>query len=193
MTQKSSKREQMRSRQRRQKKIQGILLWGGLGLVVLAIVGLNVWQATRPSVGEAVPVTGANHVAVDSDPGTYNSNPPTSGQHYPNELNTGFYETNNYKYPQAYLLHNMEHGYVIFWYNCANLSASACSELKAQIKAVMDKVNNIKVIAYPWDSIDVPVAMTSWGRLLKMKTFDAAQALAFYKANLNKAPEPDAP
>jgi hypothetical protein len=57
----------------------------------------------------------------------------------------------------------------------------------------MDEFNNVKVIAYPWDSLDVPVTITSWGRLQKMETFNAAQARAFYKSNLNRSPEPNTP
>jgi hypothetical protein len=133
------------------------------------------------------------HIPADSDPGEYNSDPPTSGPHYPSEAQAGFYDTNSYQYPAAYLVHNLEHGYIIFWYNCGLLDEAACTDLKAQIKSVMDEVNNVKVIAYPWDSLDVPVAMTSWGRLQKMETFDAEQARAFYKNNLNRSPEPGAP
>lgn len=192
MTQKSRKREQMRTRQRRQ-QMKGNLIWGGLGLGVLAIIGFIIWQGVRPRVGEEIPIMSSTHIAVDSDPGTYNSDPPTSGPHYPEEAQAGFYETNNYQYPAAYLVHNLEHGYVIFWYNCNNLDEAACTELKSQINIVMDEVNNVKVIAYPWDSIDVPVAMTSWGRLQKVETFNASQARAFYQTNLNRSPEPNAP
>jgi hypothetical protein len=49
------------------------------------------------------------------------------------------------------------------------------------------------VIAYPWPSLEVPVVATSWGRLQKFATFDVDQAKGFYSANLNHAPEPDAP
>ncbi len=192
MTQKLGKREQRRTRQRRQ-QMKGNLIWGGLGLGVFVIIGLIVWQGVRPRTGEEFSIMSSSHIPIDSDPGTYNSDPPTSGPHYPDEAKAGFYETNTYQYPAGYLVHNLEHGYVIFWYNCANLSEGACSELKSQIKAVMDEVNNVKVIAYPWDSIDVPVVLTSWGRLLKMETFDAVQARTFYKTNLNKSPEPNAP
>jgi len=192
MTQKSGKREQRRARQRHQ-QMKGSLLWGGVGVAVLAVIGFIVWQGMRPRTGEEFRIMTSTHIAVDSDPGTYNSDPPTSGPHYPNEAQAGFHETNTYQYPAGYLVHNLEHGYIIFWYNCADLSESACSELKSQIKAVMDEVNNVKVIAYPWNSIDVPVVMTSWGRLQKMETFNASQARAFYKTNLNRAPEPNAP
>lgn len=192
MARNSSKREQLRA-QRRNKQMHSYLVWGGLGIAVLAVVGVFVWQGIRPRAGDSVVVMAASHIPTDSDPGQYNSNPPTSGPHYASELNAGFYETNNYKYPAGYLVHNQEHGYVIFWYNCAKLDEAACTNLKAKIKSVMDEFNGVKVIAYPWDSIDVPVAMTSWGRLLKIQTFDAAQARAFYQTNLNHAPEPTAP
>ena len=192
MTQKLGKREQRRVQQRRQ-QMRSNLVWGALGVGILAIIGLFVWQGMRPRGGEKISIMTSTHIEVDSDPGAYNSDPPTSGPHYPEEAQAGFYDTNIYQYPDGYLVHNLEHGYIIFWYNCASLSESACSELKSQIKTVMDEVNNVKVIAYPWDSIDVPVAMTSWGRLLKMESFDAAQARSFYNNNLNRSPEPNAP
>lgn len=192
MSQKSSKRQQMRARQRRE-QIRGKLLWGGLGLGVLAIIGVMVWQGIRPRAGEVIPIMQSNHIPTDSDPGAYNSDPPTSGPHYPEELNAGFYETNIYPYPAGYLVHNLEHGYIIFWYNCAILDDGDCEELKTQIQSVMDEVGNFKVIAYPWETLDVPVAMTSWGRLQKMQTFDPEQARLFYETNLNNAPEPGAP
>lgn len=192
MTQKLRKREQRRARQRQQ-QMKGNFIWGGLGLGVLAIIGLILWQGARPRPGEEIPMMNSTHITVDSDPGEYNSDPPTSGPHYPEEAQAGFYDTNSYKYPAGYLVHNLEHGYIIFWYNCVKLSENACSELKSQIKAIMDEANNVKVIAYPWDSIDVPIVLTSWGRLQKTETFNAAQARAFYKSNLNRSPEPNAP
>ena len=191
MTQKSSKREQRRLQERQQQR-KGKLIWGGLGLGVLAIIGLFVWQGVRPRPGQEIPIMTSTHIAVDSDPGEYNSDPPTSGPHYASEAQAGFYDTNSYQYPAGYLIHNLEHGYIIFWYNCGLLDETACADLKSQMKSVMDEVNNVKVIAYPWDSLDVPVAMTSWGRLQKMETFNAAQARAFYRSNLNRSPEPGA-
>ena len=192
MTQKSSRREQRRSQQR-QEQIRRNLLWVVVGLGVLVVIGAIVWQGVRPRAGVEMPVMQSDHIPTDSDPGEYNSDPPTSGPHYADELNAGFYETNNYQYPAGYLVHNLEHGYIVFWYNCARFDEGDCAELKTQIKSVMDEVNNVKVIAYPWDTLDVPVVITSWGRMQKMQSFDAAQARAFYQANLNNSPEPNAP
>jgi hypothetical protein len=188
-----SNRQKMHERQRRQ-KLRTNLIWGGIGVVILAIVGLIIWQVVRPTAGESVQIMVSDpHIPVDSDPGQYNSDPPTSGRHYAEEAQKGFYESNIYTYPAAYLVHNLEHGYVIIWYNCDLLDESGCANLKEQIKTTMDDLGGTKLIAYPWNTIDVPLVMTSWGRLQRFEIFDAEQAKAFYRANLNKAPEPNAP
>lgn len=189
-----SNRQQAHERQRKE-KLRSNLIWGGIGLAVLSVIGFMVWQGVKPAAGESIPIMAesSQHIDVDGDPGQYNSNPPTSGPHYPEEAETGFYDTNNFTFPAGYLVHNLEHGYVIFWYNCDLLDESACTELKSQIRAVMDELGGVKMIAYPWPSLDVPLAITSWGRLQKFDAFNAVQAKAFYRANLNRAPEPNAP
>ena len=186
-------RQQMRERNRKQKTTTN-LVWGGIGVAVIAIIGFIIWQGVRPAAGESFPVmVSSPHIPLETDPGLYNSDPPTSGLHYASELDAGFYDTNSYKFPAGYLVHNLEHGYVIFWYNCGLLDEAGCAALKGQIKTTMDDLGGTKLIAYPWPSLDVPLVMTSWGRLEKFESFDADKARAFYRANLNKAPEPDAP
>ena len=188
-----ARRQQIREKGKRQKLVSS-LTWGGIGLAVLAVIGLMVWQGVKPAAGDSVPImTSDPHIPADSDPGQYNSDPPTSGLHYATEAQAGFYDENLYTFPAAYLVHNLEHGYVIFWYNCNLLDESACTDLKSEIRSVMDEFNNIKMIAYPWDSLDVPVVMTSWGRMMRFEAFDVEQARSFYRANLNRAPEPNAP
>ena len=188
-----TKRQQRRERNRRQTLFSN-LIWGGIGVGIVAILGFIVWQGVRPAAGGSIPImTSSPHIDLDTDPGQYNSNPPTSGLHYANEANAGFFDENIYTYPTGYLVHNLEHGYVIFWYNCDLLDEAGCSNLKSQIRSAMDELGGTKLIAYPWKSIDVPLVMTSWGRLQRFETFDAEQAKAFYRANLNKAPEPNAP
>jgi hypothetical protein len=188
-----NRRQQLHDRQRKQ-KLRSSLTWGGIGVVVLAIIGLVIWQGVRPEAGESIPIMVSDpHIPVDSNPGEYNSNPPTSGPHYAEEARAGFFDNNNYQYPAGYLVHNLEHGYVIFWYNCDLLDESGCVNLKERIKTTMDDLGGTKLIAYPWNSLDVPLVMTSWGRLQRFETFDAEQAKAFYRSNLNKSPEPNAP
>ena len=206
-----SKRQAVKAAQQRQKKVSTIIAISGIALLVIVVGYFIISSATTPAkpaatimptalaekdmLGEMVPPTGAgDHIPDDSDPGQYNSNPPTSGHHYQQWANVGFYDTNTYgKYPQGHLVHNLEHGYIIFWYNCKILSESQCVDLKTQIKGVMSAAENFKLIAYPWDLIDVPLVMTSWGFKLPFKTFDATLAKTFIDQHRNRAPEPGAP
>ena len=96
-------------------------------------------------------------------------------------------------FPAGYIIHSLEHGYVVLWYNCSLLNEQLCDELKVDIQNVLDEANNFKVIAFPSETIDVPVVMTSWGRIQKVEDFDTALASEFVGSNRNKAPEPNAP
>ena len=210
-----SKRQMFREKRRLQNRVINVAWIAGL-VALFGILALFIWNTnlapavfptptsattlgtplatSGPLLGEAIPVDpDRSHIPEDSDPGPYNSNPPTSGHHYPTPLTAGFYDTNTYKYPQGHLVHDLEHGYIIFWYNCKQLSDGQCADMKTQIKTVMHAAEDFKVIAYPWDSIDVPVALTSWGFLLRMKTFDPALAATFIQQHRNRSPEPDAP
>ena len=90
-------------------------------------------------------------------------------------------------------MHNLEHGYVIFWYNCELLDENGCESLKGQIQGVMDEFDGFKLIGFPRASIRVPLVMTSWGRMQEFVTIDATQSSDFIRSNRNRAPEPNAP
>jgi uncharacterized protein DUF3105 len=192
----SSKREQNRLRQQRQ-KTKNYFIGGGLALLVMGLLGIIIWQINKPATGEtiSIPAEYQTHVEIGT-PLTYPSDPPAGGRHYAEEFNNGFYDEANLPNrpgeAAGYLVHNLEHGYVIFWYNCAQLDEIACNDLKTKIKAVMDSKNNFKLIAFPRDSIDTPLVMTSWGHLQRFERFDENQTHTFMESNLNRAPEPDA-
>ena len=195
---KKNLREERKAKKRKQKLVS-TLIWGGLALFVVGLFGTIIWRAVQPAAGEAVPVMANSeaHVNEGEDPGPFNSNPPTSGPHYADEYEAGFYDESSPEaqvlYPEGYLGHNLEHGYVIYWYNCDLLDSNDCAALKDQIKESMADNGRTKLIAFPRTSTDVPVAMTTWGQLLKMDEFDAGQAKKFVSANRNRAPEPNAP
>ncbi|MES0361880.1 MAG: DUF3105 domain-containing protein, partial [Anaerolineales bacterium] len=64
---------------------------------------------------------------------------------------------------------------------------------KSEIKGVMGEINNFKVIGFPRNSIEAPLVITSWGRMLPFDTLNSDQALDFIRRNRNRAPEPNAP
>ena len=193
-----SMREERRARRKKQKTTR-TLIWIGIGIVAAIIIGYVAWTIFRPSAGESVHImaNAGDHVPPDSDPGPFNSDPPTSGRHYANEFDAGFYEPSdsevNVDYPEGYLIHNLEHGYAIFWYNCELLDEDGCERVKGQIQEVMDEFDGFKVIGFPRSSIRFPVVMTSWGQMQEFDTFDANLASDFIRSNRNRAPEPNAP
>lgn len=192
-----SKRHQIRE-QRKRRQLYSRLIWGIAGISVLGTLSYGLWVAFRPSYGESIPIIAdSSHVSPDIDPGPYKSDPPTSGRHYADSLPAGFYDENDLQtlpeHPEGLLVHSLEHGYVIFWYNCDLLGEQDCNALKAQIKQAMDDAGNTKVIAFPWKSIDVPLVMTSWGRMQRFERFNLQEARAFVERNRNRAPEPSAP
>jgi len=194
---KKTTRERVRKRRQRE-RLRSRIFWGGIVVGVLVLGGALTWRAVRPSAGEAFPIMpSSNHVPVGAYPGPFNSNPPTSGPHYDAPLEAGFYDEVTAgevgPYPTGYLVHNLEHGYVIFWYNCEILDEVGCTELKGQLREILDDTRSIKVVAFPWTSIDFPVAATSWGRMQEFDSFDTKMAFNFVSSNRNRAPEPQAP
>ncbi|MGH2582210.1 MAG: DUF3105 domain-containing protein [Anaerolineales bacterium] len=196
MSELSSSRERRKSRLRTKKSrslLTRILVIAG----VAGLIGYLVWDISRPPEGQDFPIQGDQHIPDGTDPGPYNSNPPTSGPHYANPLDPGFYEEEDLAelgpYPHAYVVHNLEHGYIAFWYNCDLLSDGECEELKTEIREYMSRSLVSKLIAFPWHGTDVPLVLTSWGYLLEMPEFNVRRAGSFIGANRNRAPEPNAP
>jgi hypothetical protein len=191
--QRSRRRDQRRRRNRGKNLLLGLLFAGAAALVVLL-----VWNTfSEPLLGERIPATGAgNHVPNGNPLPQFSTNPPTSGPHYATALPEGFYEEDSNEAlglpnPHGFIIHSMEHGYVVFWYNCAIITETECETLKADIRSVMDAFNSFKVIAFPWTSTDVPVIATSWGYLLEMETWDPELAATFIERNRNHSPEPN--
>jgi hypothetical protein len=189
-------RIEQRVKRQRQHKLKKMSI-AMLGVALLGVLVYTFTLGARPAIGEEIEIMeDVTHVAEGTDPGPFNTNPPTSGRHYASQYFAGFYEEEDVTvpYPEGYLIHSLEHGYVIFWYNCELLEEAACDTLKADIRGVMERSGNIKVIAHPWPSLEIPIAMTSWGRLLRFdEGFDPELAFDFVQGNRNKAPEPNAP
>ena len=67
--------------------------WIIIGVSVLLFVAFLAWlfiQSSKPLPGEKIADLGAEHV-VDISQVTYNSNPPTSGNHFPVWAKRGVY------------------------------------------------------------------------------------------------------
>lgn len=174
-----------------------LLVTGGLGFV--GLIGYAVWAATQPVVlpGVEVPVMeNIFHIQPGQAPESYNSDPPTSGQHWAEPASAGFYTKAP---PDEQLVHNLEHGYVVIYYNCAGLTEQECKRLQDDVRGTMalagvtDLTGSPKTIAAPRPDMDARIAATSWGRLYTSPELDRDELLAFVQHFRNLAPEPAAP
>jgi hypothetical protein len=157
---------------------------GVVALVLAVAVLLARPGATEAAPGERVAIQGQEHIQPGDAHPPYNSDPPTSGWHYTDNLDAGFYET---PYPDELLIHNLEHGHIVISYDCSKLAN--CEEAKSQIKQLMGRFNNWKVTAIPRENEDAAIALTAWGWIDKLEGFDQARMTAFINAWRDKGPE----
>lgn len=198
---KKTNRQIKRETKKKKRIQQRVFLYGGYGLAIIAIIAVILILVTKSLnsvglMGDEVAIPSRNHVPTGTLPGPYNSNPPAGGVHYDSDFPAKFYQESDLatlpKHPEGYLVHDLEHGYVIFWYNC-QVPNTDCSTLKQTIQNVMDETGNTKLIAFPWSDMDNPLVMTSWGRILKFTKPDPIPMKQFVERNRYQAPEPDAP
>ncbi len=91
-------------------------------IIVLIVAGGGFFiykEAAKPrgpitAPGETIADIGRGHTQ-DISQIKYNSNPPTSGDHFPVWLKAGVYKA---PVSDGYQIHSLEHGYVILSYNC---------------------------------------------------------------------------
>lgn len=107
-------KERERKRKERNSKIKKAVFV----LLVLTVVGYAAFwlysQLTSPLPGQSVSDMGREHVA-DILEINYNSNPPTSGPHFGVWAKRGVYDS---VLSDGYLIHSLEHGYIVISYNC---------------------------------------------------------------------------
>jgi len=159
----------------------------GIGLATLIIIVGGTFltskqnqHSSKPLMGEIIIDQGTNHVPNGTKI-DYSSNPPTSGVHYDDSQPSGIYDK---PVPDGNLVHSMEHGAVILWYK-SDMPATE----SAQLKSIFNSVAVNKKIMVPRDNLEVPVALTSWERLLKLQTINEDQIKAFMEINEGRGPE----
>lgn len=133
--------------------------------------------------GQQFPNQGQQHINPGQTHEPYNSNPPTSGPHYPDPARWGIYDN---PLPDETLVHNLEHGGIVIEYNCPQ----GCPELVSQLKSLAGEYKS-KVVLAPRPNPEVPyrITLTAWTWLDGFNDFDADRIKAFIKAHKDKGPE----
>jgi hypothetical protein len=169
-----------------------------IGVALVALIGYAIWAAYQPEpvLGEEVPIAGADHIPEGEKASDYITDPPTSGQHYANEAEAGFYDVAP---ADEQLVHNLEHGYIVVYYSCEGLEDAICDGLKDDLRSaigaagVSDYTRTSKIIVAPRPNMEDLITYTSWGRLYRADQFDGDEFVLFVDQNRDNAPEPFAP
>jgi len=186
-----SRKAQLReaaARKRQQQNRMVIAAGGVIALLVVAVIGLDIWRS-QPVVGEQTFSSQGNlHIQLGTVSSiAYNSTPPTSGPHYENLAAWGAHST-----PVRYehLIHNLEDGGVVVYYQCPE----GCPELVAELTTLLEPYWNAgrHVTLAPNDptwtddtatpqhkDMGARIAVTAWQRLLTMEAVDAEAIRAF--------------
>jgi Protein of unknown function (DUF3105) len=186
-----------------------LLLIGGVlvvGVLILALV-LVFGGTPSPGLGVQQPNDGGAHVtpgadcryAPETDPncGTdpYSSLPAASGPHWDQSAlaNWGVYSTPQ---PETQLIHNLEHGGVVIWYDPSALDAAAIDELSGYVntQTASGVSGRYKFILSPWggaDPLPAPIVASTWRWLLELDTADVDVIDEFAREHYGEAPEPN--
>lgn len=179
--------------------VLGVVVAAAVALVVVVAGGNRVDEEALRRVGAGlgscggivdVPPTGAS----DHRQGTieYDRSPPNSGPHAPNWVRVGDRRfAPGDAPPVEQVVHNLEHGYVVVWYNPTAPDLALLDEALAA-------ADTRKLFAMPWaeGGMSARYMLTAWGHEQPCNGVSGEAIADFIKAyggSNGDAPEPDAP
>lgn len=179
------KREKLRQEAATERRNQNRLLVG-FGVVLVLLAGGLVYAAVRPQIGVAnelsFPSQGNNHIEYGQpSPIAYNSTPPNSGPHYGGLAQWAVHEE-PIRYEQ--LIHNMEDGGVIIYYQCEEDCPELAEQLRDSAQPYIDAGRHVAVVPNRpeytvgngqtiHEDMEAKIALTAWTKVLKMDEYDA--------------------
>jgi hypothetical protein len=171
-----------------------VLLLGGLALILPACgsshsdtSGGGSDKSPNPVYSDTgiqtFPDEGHSHVVV----GTviaYGTDPPTSGAHYPYPEAGGYYTS---PIAAGFLVHSMEHGGVIIYYDPATVTGAEKSTLMTLASAHPGIFS--QVVCDPRSDSTYPIILTAWTHWLRLTTYDQSRINGFLALFLGEGPE----
>lgn len=168
------------------------LILAGVGVVFVILIGFIVYlnvRSAQPVAGESTfDSQGNTHIEFGNpSPITYNSTPPTSGPHYGNLVGWGIYDE-----PQRYehLVHNLEDGGVVVYYQCPEGCPELVKELTDLVQPYITQGRHVVLVPNDpnWtingsqplqQDMGARIALTAWQRILKLDEVDSGAIRTF--------------
>jgi hypothetical protein len=121
----------------------------------------------------------------------YSTSPPVYGDHYPSWAAYGTY---GFPLPLGLLVHDLEHGAVVFFYDCPNGCADEVEAAQAFIDALPDDPRcspdvRVQVILVPKPGLGARWAASAWGYSLTADCLDSEIFGDFYEDHHGRGPE----
>lgn len=132
---------------------------------------------------ETFPDEGNTHVPVGTVV-VYQTDPPTSGNHYPDPQPGGFYTS---PVAAGFLVHSLEHGGVVIYVDATLVSTADLDALKAL--AAAHPGDFAQVVVVPRTDAAFPVILTAWTHWLRLATYDQSRIDGFLALFLGNGPE----
>jgi hypothetical protein len=154
-------------------------------------------------VVDTPPLLVGTHVPVGTQITEWNSNPPSSGPHFP--IWAAFQEFQD-PVPRGFYVHDLEHGAVVLLYNCggdagADGGSAECQTLAAGLREVAAKLPDdplctglgqgvrVRVVETPDPLITGKVAAAAWGWTYNATCLDVPSLLEFASAHYGQGTE----
>jgi hypothetical protein len=168
--------------------VGGVLAVGAIVVVLLLVLG---GPSTVSAIGKQQIDSGRNHIPEGTAGGPYSSIPATSGPHWSSADSPGAWGVYNTAQPQERMLHNLEHGGIVIWYQPAKIAAADLASLTAFVRQQITQ-EQFKVILVPWSGVNFghPIAVTAWDWLLYLDTANLDAIRTFMGAHYEQSPEP---
>ena len=115
----------------------------------------------------------------------YKTDPPTSGQHYGRWVTPGLYKSGEAK--QELLVHNLEHGNVVIYFNPITLPKDAIAALTPLTQTYNGQWDGV-VLVHRNDA-QHPLILTAWQTMLRLKRYDKGKVDEFIDAFRGRGPE----
>lgn len=134
---------------------------------------------------------GTREHMAECDETDYPMSPPVFGDHYPT---WAAYQTYDFAVPTGFLVHDLEHGAVVFFYDCPD----GCDDEIADVQAFIDDLPidplctapvERRTILVPRPGLGARWAAAAWGYNLTADCFDAELFRGFYERRVGKGPE----
>jgi Protein of unknown function (DUF3105) len=168
--------------------VGGVLVIGAIVVVLVLALGGG---GSQLGIGTHQTDDGHAHIQEGTQGGPYSSIPATSGPHWSSATAPGPWGVYNTAQPQERLLHNLEHGGIVIWYQTSKTTAADLTALTTFVQQQVT-TEQFKVILAPWSGADFghPIAATAWDWLLYLDSADTDALRTFIGAHYEQSPEP---